>query len=76
MTGTWYGQSAASTVYILATVLERVDNDLLWYAACYTASPVDLSSEGTQVSRIGPDLPVQHMSNIARRVREVSFNIQ
>jgi cell division control protein 45 len=30
MTGTWYGQSAAGTMYILATVLERVDNDLLW----------------------------------------------
>lgn len=76
MTGTWYGQSAASTVYILATVLERVDNDLLWCATCYTTSPVDLSSKGTQVSRIGLDLPVQHMSNIARRVREVPLNIQ
>lgn len=30
MTGTWYGQSAAGTIYILATVLERVDNELLW----------------------------------------------
>ncbi|TFK29808.1 cell division control protein 45 [Coprinopsis marcescibilis] len=30
--GTSYGQSAASTIYILATVLERVDNDLLWLA--------------------------------------------
>lgn len=28
--GTSYGQSAASTIYILATILERVDNDLLW----------------------------------------------
>ncbi|KAF8636486.1 hypothetical protein AX17_003301 [Amanita inopinata Kibby_2008] len=32
MSGTWYGQSASGTVYILATVLERVDNDLLWLA--------------------------------------------
>lgn len=31
MSGTWYGQSATSVVYILATVLERVDNDLLWF---------------------------------------------
>lgn len=31
--GTWYGQSAAGTVYILATVLERVDNELLWYVS-------------------------------------------
>jgi hypothetical protein len=32
MAGTWYGQSAAGTIYILATVLERIDNELLWYA--------------------------------------------
>jgi cell division control protein 45 len=31
MSGTWYGQSAAGIVYLLATALERVDNDLLWY---------------------------------------------
>lgn len=30
MSGTWYGQSASGTVYILATALERVDTDLLW----------------------------------------------
>lgn len=28
--GSYHGQSAAGTIYILATVLERVDNDLLW----------------------------------------------
>lgn len=28
--GTFYGQAASSTVYVLATILERVDNDLLW----------------------------------------------
>ncbi|KAH9180579.1 CDC45-like protein [Lactarius sanguifluus] len=32
MSGTSYGQSAAGIVYILATILERVDNDLLWLA--------------------------------------------
>nr|GAT59629.1 cell division control protein 45 [Mycena chlorophos] len=32
MGGTWHGQSAAGTIYILATVLERVDNELLWLA--------------------------------------------
>jgi cell division control protein 45 len=32
MAGTWHGQSAAGTIYILATVLERVDNELLWYS--------------------------------------------
>ncbi|KAG6891331.1 hypothetical protein C0992_008785 [Termitomyces sp. T32_za158] len=30
--GTTHGQSAAAAIYILATVLERVDNDLLWSA--------------------------------------------
>ncbi|TBU35815.1 CDC45-like protein [Dichomitus squalens] len=30
--GTWHGQSAAGTMYLLATVLERVDPDLLWLA--------------------------------------------
>ncbi|KAG1819591.1 CDC45 family [Suillus subaureus] len=30
--GSWYGQSASATMYILATVLERVDCDLLWLA--------------------------------------------
>ena len=29
--GTYHRQSAAGAIYILATVLERVDNDLLWY---------------------------------------------
>ncbi|KAK2467021.1 hypothetical protein APHAL10511_001279 [Amanita phalloides] len=32
MSGTYYGQSASGTIYILATVLERTDNDLLWLA--------------------------------------------
>ncbi len=32
MSGTWHGQSASGTIYVLATVLERVDNDLLWFA--------------------------------------------
>ncbi|KAF8654220.1 hypothetical protein AX16_003744 [Volvariella volvacea WC 439] len=33
--GTWHGQSAAVTAYILATALERVDNDLLWCALIF-----------------------------------------
>ncbi|KAJ7837015.1 CDC45-like protein [Mycena olivaceomarginata] len=32
MAGTWHGQSAAGAIYVLATVLERVDNELLWLA--------------------------------------------
>ncbi|KAH7889833.1 CDC45 family [Phlebopus sp. FC_14] len=32
VSGSWYGQSASATIYLLATVLERVDCDLLWLA--------------------------------------------
>lgn len=32
MAGTFYGQAASSTVYVLATTLSRTDNDLLWFA--------------------------------------------
>ncbi|KAI6019747.1 CDC45 family [Pisolithus orientalis] len=30
--GSWYSQSASATIFILATVLERADRDLLWLA--------------------------------------------
>ncbi|KZT42017.1 cell division control protein 45 [Sistotremastrum suecicum HHB10207 ss-3] len=30
--GTWYGQAASGIVYALATVLERIDNEILWLA--------------------------------------------
>ena len=36
--GTMHGQSASGTVYILATVLERVDNDLLWFVITHFIS--------------------------------------
>ncbi|KAH7929792.1 CDC45-like protein [Leucogyrophana mollusca] len=32
LNGSWHGQSASATIYILATALERVDCDLLWLA--------------------------------------------
>lgn len=32
MAGTYYGQAASVTLYILATMLSRADNDLLWLA--------------------------------------------
>ena len=28
--GTWHGESASNAVYVLATLLECVDNDFLW----------------------------------------------
>lgn len=44
--GTSYGMSIALTVYLLATVLERADNDLLWLAVLavthqYVAAEID-----------------------------------
>ncbi|KAL0578140.1 DNA replication initiation factor cdc45 [Marasmius crinis-equi] len=32
MAGTWHGQSSSGVIYVLATALERVDNNLLWLA--------------------------------------------
>ncbi|KAG6845235.1 hypothetical protein H0H87_012227 [Tephrocybe sp. NHM501043] len=64
--GISYGQSASATIYILATVLERVDNDLLWLAILgltyqYTASRVSREYYDSQqsiyedeVSRLNP----------------------
>ncbi|WVW86722.1 hypothetical protein I302_108776 [Kwoniella bestiolae CBS 10118] len=47
--GTSYGQSVALTIYLLATVLERADNDILWYAILsvthqYITSKIDRDS--------------------------------
>ncbi|KAJ4001487.1 CDC45-like protein [Lentinula boryana] len=32
MAGTWHGQSASGTIFVLATLLERADINLLWFA--------------------------------------------
>ncbi|KAF9001890.1 CDC45 family [Cyathus striatus] len=32
MSGVWHGQSVSGVVYVLATILERADNDFLWLA--------------------------------------------
>ncbi|KAK4686203.1 cell division control protein 45, partial [Tremellales sp. Uapishka_1] len=44
--GTHYGMSVAQTIYLLATILERADNDLLWLAILgvtsqYIAAKID-----------------------------------
>ncbi|ETW85742.1 hypothetical protein HETIRDRAFT_310882 [Heterobasidion irregulare TC 32-1] len=77
MTGTWYGQSAASTVYILATVLERVDNDLLWLAVLgltYQYSTCRISRDeyekyhsiyNDEVSRLNPPPPNNDTQGLA-----------
>ena len=60
MSGTWYGQSAAGIVYLLATALERVDNDLLWYAPC-VLSPlcfVMLTDQGSRSLALRISMPV------------------
>ena len=59
MSGTWYGQSAAGIVYILATALERVDNDLLWYAQNYSLHPFAiLTNQGSQSLALSISIPV------------------
>ena len=64
MSGTWYGQSAAGIVYLLATALERVDNDLLWYAPSFL-SPlfVMLTDQGSRslASRISTPVVEYHI---------------
>ncbi len=69
MAGTWHGQGAAATIYILATVLERVDNDLLWLAILgltyqYTAARISRakydifhSVYNDEVARLNPPPP-------------------
>ncbi|RDB20816.1 Protein TSD2 [Hypsizygus marmoreus] len=68
-TGSYHGQSASGTIYILATVLERVDNDLLWFAILgltyqYITSRISRDSYDTyhsiyydEVSRLNPPPP-------------------
>ncbi|KAF8078083.1 CDC45-like protein [Lyophyllum atratum] len=67
--GSCHGQSASGTMYILATVLERVDNDLLWFAILgltyqYTTSRISREFYDTyqsiyydEVSRLNPPPP-------------------
>ncbi|KAG8217392.1 CDC45 family [Butyriboletus roseoflavus] len=73
--GSWYSQSATATIYILATVLERADSDLLWLAILgltyqYTSSRISRdfyekyhSIYYDEVSRLNP-LPAGVTSNI------------
>ncbi|KAI0302062.1 CDC45 family [Russula brevipes] len=63
MSGTWYGQSAAGIVYLLATALERVDNDLLWLAI------LGLTNQYTRcrmsLSRLNPPPPANDAHGLA-----------
>ncbi|KAI0810937.1 CDC45-like protein [Irpex lacteus] len=68
-TGTSHAQSASGTIYLLATVLERTDTDLLWLAILgltyqYTTSRISRSEYDKfhvvyhdEVARLRPPLP-------------------
>ncbi|KAF8522220.1 CDC45-like protein [Hysterangium stoloniferum] len=74
--GTWHGQSASGTIYILATVLERVDNDLLWLAILgltfqYTSSRISRDKYDQyhqayydEVARLNPPLTTSTSGNV------------
>lgn len=67
--GTYHQQSAAGTIYILATVLERVDNDMLWYVNTpLQAVLIHQSHSGLQswASRINITLPAYLVKNMKR----------
>jgi hypothetical protein len=71
--GTYHAQSAAGTIYILATVLERVDNDLLWYVSlCTQPSCPNLL---LQVRNTRSHLPIYPFSNIPRDIRKLSLRL-
>ncbi|KAJ3929975.1 MAG: CDC45-like protein [Lentinula lateritia] len=69
MAGTWHGQCASGTIYVLATLLERADIDLLWFAVLgltfqYTTSRISRdkyddyqSIYSDEVVRLSPPLP-------------------
>ncbi|KAI9510893.1 CDC45-like protein [Russula earlei] len=77
MSGTWYGQSASGIVYLLATALERVDNDLLWLAIIgltnqYTRCRISRSEYEKyhsiyydEVSRLNPPPPLSDAHGLA-----------
>ncbi|GLB35082.1 putative CDC45-like protein [Lyophyllum shimeji] len=74
--GSSYGQSASATIYVLASVLERVDNDLLWLAILgltyqYTTSRISRESYETyhsiyydEVSRLNPPPPAGALTSL------------
>ncbi|KAF7359316.1 Cell division control protein 45 [Mycena sanguinolenta] len=84
MGGTWHGQSAACTIYILATVLERVDNELLWLAIMgltfqYTTSRISRDTYDTyhsayrdEVFRLNPQPPAGENAMISSNPDDLS----
>ncbi|KAJ7771680.1 CDC45-like protein [Mycena metata] len=84
MAGTWHGQSAAGTIYILATVLERVDNELLWLAILgltfqYTTSRISRAYYDTyhaiyhdEVFRLNPQPPAAENAMVSLNPDDLS----
>ncbi|KAJ7261312.1 CDC45 family [Mycena haematopus] len=84
MGGTWHGQSAACTIYVLATVLERVDNELLWLAIMgltfqYTTSRISRDTYDTyhaayrdEVFRLNPQPPAGENAMISSNPDDLS----
>jgi cell division control protein 45 len=70
--GIFYGQAVSSTIYVLATLLERVDNDLLWLTILgltyqYLTNRISRDTYDTyhqiyfdEVARLNPPLPVSN----------------
>ncbi|KAF7338690.1 Cell division control protein 45 [Mycena venus] len=84
MGGTWHGQSAAGTIYVLATILERVDNELLWLAILgltfqYTTSRISRDTYDTyhsayrdEVFRLNPQPPAGENAMISLNPDDLS----
>ena len=73
MSGTSYGQSASGTIYVLASALERADNDLLWYVDChapgvYTPIAIGLPSLVLHTNIALPAFPVNDMKNTTKSI--------
>ena len=83
--GTFHGQAASSIVYVLATVLERVDNDLLWLSILgltyqYLTSRISRDTYETmhqiyfdEVARLNTSLPANGNINVALHPDDTSI---
>lgn len=63
--GNYYAQSVSGTIYLLATVLERVDNELLW---CVLELYMHPHTDPQKASNSGLNVPIPHFSNISRQL--------
>ncbi|CCA74544.1 related to TSD2 protein, required for DNA replication [Serendipita indica DSM 11827] len=83
--GTFHGQAASSVIYVLATVLERADNDLLWLSILgltyqYLTSRISRDTYETmhqiyfdEVARLNTSLPANGNANVALHPDDTSI---